>query len=309
MVHDWSTKQRSKTIIVASFRAGGFLSNIPHNGSCFLYKLYFFCTWLQYSIVLLYYPPPQKNLQFFVSHLFLKEKNKVTRSPHFRPPHPHGEAFLHWRQPPAQVAQKPLAQQVDHPVGRVGVYSGQITIIPKPELRGFWGDSLTAHLSNGCCSHCDTRRPWCPSATREIPFLNHHLGWPTGGKGRYNLPRYISFDPLRVGHMCYVLGVAPSQDASDHQDYEPFLVGDPYKPSFATVTGRGETTQVMYSKGRKSWPTFRERKWLPLLHCESCNNQLLRTGIFLHKKSNCFSRPKSLSQTLSMNVNEIFHSP
>ena len=23
--------------------------------------------------------------------------------------------------------------------------SGQITIIPKPELRGFWGDSLTFH--------------------------------------------------------------------------------------------------------------------------------------------------------------------
>ena len=42
--------------------------------------------------------------------------------------------------------------------------SGQITIIPKPKLRVFWGDSLTFH---------------------------HHLGWPTGGKGRYTLPRYI----------------------------------------------------------------------------------------------------------------------
>ena len=37
----------------------------------------------------------------------------------------------------------------------------------------------------------------------------------------------------------YILGVAPSQDSSHHQDYEPFLVGDPYKPSFPTVTGRG----------------------------------------------------------------------
>ena len=37
----------------------------------------------------------------------------------------------------------------------------------------------------------------------------------------------------------YILGVAPSQDASDHQDDITFLVGDPYKPSFPTVTGRG----------------------------------------------------------------------
>ena len=36
-------------------------------------------------------------------------------------------------------------------------------LIPKPELKGFWGDSLTFH---------------------------HHLGeFPTGGKGRYNLSR------------------------------------------------------------------------------------------------------------------------
>ena len=42
--------------------------------------------------------------------------------------------------------------------------SGQITIIPKPEFRGFWG---------------------------KIPLLNHHLRWPTGGKRRYNLPRLM----------------------------------------------------------------------------------------------------------------------
>ena len=32
----------------------------------------------------------------------------------------------------------------------------------------------------------------------------------------------------------------PAQDSSHLQDYEPFLVGDSYKPSFATVTGRGD---------------------------------------------------------------------
>ena len=38
----------------------------------------------------------------------------------------------------------------------------------------------------------------------------------------------------------YILGVAPYQDASDHKDDIPFLVGDPYKPLFATATGRGK---------------------------------------------------------------------
>ena len=31
----------------------------------------------------------------------------------------------------------------------------------------------------------------------------------------------------------------PSQDSSDHQDDITFLVGNPYKPFFATVTGKG----------------------------------------------------------------------
>ena len=43
--------------------------------------------------------------------------------------------------------------------------SGQISICPKPELRGFAGG---------------------------IPLLNHNLRWPTGGKGRYNLPRSLA---------------------------------------------------------------------------------------------------------------------
>ena len=42
----------------------------------------------------------------------------------------------------------------------------------------------------------------------------------------------------------YTLDMAPSQDSSDHQDYEPFLVGDPYKLSFATVTVRGAISNI-----------------------------------------------------------------
>ena len=36
------------------------------------------------------------------------------------------------------------------------------------------------------------------------------------------------------------LGCPPAQDSSHHHDYYIFRIGDPYKPSFATVTGRGQ---------------------------------------------------------------------
>ena len=49
----------------------------------------------------------------------------------------------------------------------------------------------------------------------------------------------ISHQLLRL-FVLWSLGCPPSQDSSHHQDYETFLVGDPYKPSFATVTGRGD---------------------------------------------------------------------
>ena len=54
--------------------------------------------------------------------------------------------------------------------------------------------------------------------------------------------------PWCVKGMCW--GVAPSQDASHHQDYEIFLVGDPelnlHLHSFATVTGRGDNPRYVF---------------------------------------------------------------
>ena len=32
-------------------------------------------------------------------------------------------------------------------------------------------------------------KPECFGDFGEVPLLNHHLGWPTGGRRRYNLPR------------------------------------------------------------------------------------------------------------------------
>ena len=37
----------------------------------------------------------------------------------------------------------------------------------------------------------------------------------------------------------YGLGLPPTQDSSHHQDYETYLVGNPYKQKNATVTGWG----------------------------------------------------------------------
>ena len=42
---------------------------------------------------------------------------------------------------------------------------------------------------------------------------------------------------------CWRLGLAPSQDASHHQDYDSFRPGDSYRPLFATVTVRGAVSK------------------------------------------------------------------
>ena len=64
---------------------------------------------------------------------------------------------------------------------------------------------------------------------------------------RVNFPRLISrvlfFSPQGNRNLfsainLYRLGLPPPSN-SHHLDYEPFLVGNPYKPSFATVTGWG----------------------------------------------------------------------
>ena len=53
----------------------------------------------------------------------------------------------------------------------------------------------------------------------------------------------------------YILGCPPSQDASDHQDYFMFRIGDSYKPSFATITGKGDNP--MYIGFRSGIFTYR----------------------------------------------------
>ena len=38
------------------------------------------------------------------------------------------------------------------PVAKLSISAGQITLIPKPELRGFWGDPLAFHHHFGVTS-------------------------------------------------------------------------------------------------------------------------------------------------------------
>ena len=56
------------------------------------------------------------------------------------------------------------------------------------------------------------------------------------GKQRWRLKGF-GYAPWAFGR--YSLGMTSCQDASDHQDDMTFLVGTPFEPLFATVTGRG----------------------------------------------------------------------
>ena len=60
----------------------------------------------------------------------------------------------------------------------------------------------------------------------------------------------------------YTLGMAPSQDASDHQDYEPFFVGNPYKPLLATPN-------LYLSLRFESWRCGRKGHWWSPVPCAS----------------------------------------
>ena len=64
--------------------------------------------------------------------------------------------------------------------------------------------------------------------------------------GHFGVLLFGEKSPIMWNVMRYPLGCSPSQDSSHHQDYEPFLVGDPYKPSFATVTGRGDNPRYPF---------------------------------------------------------------
>ena len=52
----------------------------------------------------------------------------------------------------------------------------------------------------------------------------------------------------------YTLGCPPAQDSSHHQDYSVFSRGSQPKPSFATVTGRGDNPR--YTFGNSAFLTF-----------------------------------------------------
>ena len=63
----------------------------------------------------------------------------------------------------------------------------------------------------------------------------------------------VHFDTYFLG---YQLDVAPSQDASDHQDYYIFSRGSRTKPSFTTVTVRGHTQGINMYESAPSCGTF-----------------------------------------------------
>ena len=80
-----------------------------------------------------------------------------------------------------------------------------------------------------------------PATSSASPWRSHHApGFVftrrhRGGQGTLLKKTWMDLSWMII---TWVGTTLPSK--SHHQDYEPFLVGDPYKPSFATVTGRGD---------------------------------------------------------------------
>ncbi len=60
---------------------------------------------------------------------------------------------------------------------------------------------------------------------RGVMFFCDLIYGPIGSMGWYIYLHLAEIDGFHVGK--YTLGYPPSQDASHHQDYEPFLVGIP----------------------------------------------------------------------------------
>ena len=57
---------------------------------------------------------------------------------------------------------------------------------------------------------------------------------------RFHVASLDSWEIFRI-----YFGSTPNSGCNrHHQDYEPFLVGNPHKPSFVTVTGGGETEDI-----------------------------------------------------------------
>ncbi len=84
-----------------------------------------------------------------------------------------------------------------------------------------------------------TKRPHRTPRNHSCPWVDHYphlLDIP----GLQPVPEFMHIC-LQGGNLqLWDLGYPPSQDSSHHKDYEPFLVGNPYKSSFATVTGKGD---------------------------------------------------------------------
>ena len=73
----------------------------------------------------------------------------------------------------------------------------------------------------------------------------------------------------------YICWVWPPHSNSDHQDYETFLVGDPYKPSFTTVTVRGPYPIYMLKHRTKANSPFQPRRHFLFLTVIKCPESVL----------------------------------
>ncbi len=91
-----------------------------------------------------------------------------------------------------------------------------------------------ASIEKKTLAHENTKHPKKLSWKKHSSFFRDFV---SALQMNASLASYYLYNPL---------GCSPAQDASHHQDYDIFRIGDPYKPSFATVTGRGDNPNNPY---------------------------------------------------------------
>ena len=93
------------------------------------------------------------------------------------------------------------------------------------------------------------------------PFLRWGSGW----------LRFTIYISLYI----YITWVVPLPSNSHHQDWYVFRIGDPYKPSFATGTVRGDTPIYNYIYNHKDVIDGHMKKYIFFPQIKGCSNGTL----------------------------------
>ena len=122
-----------------------------------------------------------------------------------------------------------IATKLPQDASQLGSHPGRFEENVGTNEQKRWFFANQSNAPNWCCIHQKyTWGFWCwcffggnTNVTRDLPFGYPNFGW--------------------------LVWVVPLPSNSDHQDYFMFSIGDSYKPSFATITGKGDNPMACIS--------------------------------------------------------------